>query len=88
MDVFKVWVPPREHLSVQAEQKLFEVWELIPLAMMMICRTFISKTLNRSNSGSGRAREEPKKGQSSKYNSQDDEHIREAVKNVLAEFVR
>ena len=36
------------------------VWELIPLAMMMICRTFIAQTSNSSSSGSRRAREEPK----------------------------
>ena len=37
------------------------VWELIPLAMMMIYHTFISKTSNSSGSGSRQAREEPKK---------------------------
>ena len=33
----------------------------MPLAMMMICRTFISQTSNSSSSGSRQAREEPKK---------------------------
>ena len=53
----------------------FGVWELMPLAMMMICRTFISQTSNSSSSGSRQAREEPKKGKSSTYNFQDDGHI-------------
>ena len=35
--------------------------ELIPLAMMMICGTFISQTSNSSSSGSRQAREELKK---------------------------
>ena len=34
-----------------------------------------SKTSNSSSSGSRRAREEPKKGKSSKYNFQDDGHL-------------
>ena len=38
------------HLEPKLE--LFEVWELMPLAMMMICRTFISQTSNNSTSGS------------------------------------
>ena len=37
------------------------VWELMPLAMLMICRTFISQTSNSSSSGSRQAREELKK---------------------------
>ena len=37
------------------------VWELMPLAMMMFCRTFISQTSNSSSSGSRQARKEPKK---------------------------
>ena len=47
------------HLEPKLE--LFEVWELMPLAMMMICRTFISQTSNSSSSGSRQAREELKK---------------------------
>ena len=39
----------------------FGVWELMPLAMMMICCTFISQTSNSSSSGSRQAREELKK---------------------------
>ena len=39
----------------------FGVWELMPLAMMMICRTFISQTSNSSSSGSRQGREELKK---------------------------
>ena len=60
---------------LEPELGLFEVWELMPLAMMMICRTFISQTSNSSSSSSRRAKEEPKKGKSSKYNFQDDGHI-------------
>ena len=37
----------------------------MPLAMMMICRTFISQTSNSSSWGSRQAREELKKGKSS-----------------------
>ena len=51
------------------------VWELMPLAMMMICRTFFSQTSNSSSSESRWAREEPKKGKSSTYDFQDDGHI-------------
>ena len=44
--------------------EVLEFWELMPLAMMMICRTFISQTSNSSSSGSRQAREELKKGKS------------------------
>ena len=67
-------------LSSSSRTRARAVWSLgclkfMSLAMMMICRTFISQTSNRSSSGSRRARQEPKKGKSSKYNSQNDGHI-------------
>ena len=37
---------------LEPELELFEVWELMPLAMMMICRTLISQTSNSCNLGS------------------------------------
>ena len=45
------------------------------MMVMMICRTIISQTSNSCSSGSRWAREEPKKGKSSKYNFQDDGYI-------------
>ena len=59
LDDFPFFGSSLAHLEPKLE--LFEVWELMPLAMMMICRTFISQTSNSSSSGSRQAREEPKK---------------------------
>ena len=65
----------RRRPEKERKLELFEVWELLPLAMMMICRTLISRTSNSYNLGSRLAREEPKKGKSSKNNFQDDGHL-------------
>ena len=53
-------------LSSSSRTRARAVWslgclKLMPLAMMMICRTFISQTSNSSSSGSRQAREELKK---------------------------
>ena len=52
---------PKLELFRGSEFGVLGVRELIPLAMMMICRTFISQTSNSSSSGSRWAREELKK---------------------------
>ena len=57
----QIAIPTYYWPSTPLFQIKFEVWELIPLAMMMVCRTFISQTSNSSSSGSRQAREELKK---------------------------
>ena len=62
--IFLIFSSSLAHL--QPELELFEVLEfgssgVDTIAMMMICRTFISQTSNSSSSGSRQAREEPKK---------------------------
>ena len=60
---------------LEPELEVFEVWEINVRQIIIIANGINSQTSNSFSSGSRRAREEPKKGKSSKYNFQDDGHL-------------